>query len=127
MNLHLNGKRALVTGSTSGIGEEIAKTLAREGAEVVVHGRWENEGKRVVSEIQKSGGKAALSIGDLSTNTGAETVVKKALAAERSLRDYVRSKYAALIDGIESKKDISADDEKALKAAIEDWKKNSTY
>jgi F-type H+-transporting ATPase subunit alpha len=53
--------------------------------------------------------------------------LKKALAAERSLRDYIKTKYAALFDGIEQKKDISADDEKALKAAVEDWKKNGTY
>jgi F-type H+-transporting ATPase subunit alpha len=53
--------------------------------------------------------------------------VKKALAAERSLRDYIKSKYADLINRIEEKKDISADDEKALKAAIDDWKKNGSY
>ncbi len=39
MDLQLNGKRALVTGSSSGIGEGIAKALAREGVVVVVHGR----------------------------------------------------------------------------------------
>ena len=53
--------------------------------------------------------------------------VKKALAAERSLRDYIKSKYAELINRIEDKKDINADDEKALKAAIDDWKKNGSY
>jgi F-type H+-transporting ATPase subunit alpha len=53
--------------------------------------------------------------------------VKKALAAERSMRDYVKTKYADLIKRIEDKSDLSADDEKALKSAIEDWKKNGTY
>ena len=53
--------------------------------------------------------------------------IKKALAAERSLRDYCKAKYAQLMTGIESKKEMSADDEKALKAAIEDWKKNGTF
>ena len=53
--------------------------------------------------------------------------VKKALAAEKSLRDYLKSKYADLINRLEDKKDASGDDEKALKAAIEDWKKNGTY
>jgi F-type H+-transporting ATPase subunit alpha len=53
--------------------------------------------------------------------------VKKALAAERSMRDYVKTKYADLIKRIEEKSDLSADDEKALKSAIEDWKKNGTY
>src|SRR6185295_18283260 len=50
--------------------------------------------------------------------------VKKALAAEKSLRDHMKGKYAELIARLEDKKDMSAEDEKALKAAIEDWKKN---
>ena len=41
MNLYLHGKRALVTGSSSGIGAEIARMLASEGVKVVVHGRDE--------------------------------------------------------------------------------------
>src|SRR3954462_3212746 len=53
--------------------------------------------------------------------------VKKALAAERSLRDYIKSKYASLVKAMEDKKDLSADDEKALKAAIADWKKNGSF
>jgi F-type H+-transporting ATPase subunit alpha len=53
--------------------------------------------------------------------------IRRALAAERSLRDYCKTKYAALVNGIEAKKDLSADEEKALKAAIEDWKKNGSY
>jgi F-type H+/Na+-transporting ATPase subunit alpha len=53
--------------------------------------------------------------------------VKKALAAERSMRDYVKSKYADLIKRIEEKNDLSAEDEKALKDAIADWKKNGSY
>lgn len=39
MDLELNGKRALVTASTGGIGREIARTLAREGATVYINGR----------------------------------------------------------------------------------------
>jgi F-type H+-transporting ATPase subunit alpha len=53
--------------------------------------------------------------------------VKKALAAEKSMRDYIKQKYAALAKTMEDKKDLSADDEKALKAALEDWKKNATF
>src|SRR5271170_61175 len=53
--------------------------------------------------------------------------VRKALAAERSMRDYVKSKYAALISKIEEKKDLSGDDEKTLHAAIKDWKQSASY
>jgi F-type H+-transporting ATPase subunit alpha len=53
--------------------------------------------------------------------------VKKALAAERSMRDYLKGKFGALIKRIEEKNDLSGDDEKELKSAIEDWKKNGTY
>jgi F-type H+-transporting ATPase subunit alpha len=53
--------------------------------------------------------------------------VKKALAAERSMRDYVKGKYADLVKRMEEKKDLSGDDEKALKGAIQDWKKNGSY
>mgnify|MGYP003393506184 CR=1 FL=1 len=53
--------------------------------------------------------------------------VKKALAAERSMRDYVKGKFGDLIKRIEDKNDLSADDEKALKNAIADWKKNGSY
>jgi 3-oxoacyl-[acyl-carrier protein] reductase len=75
MDLHLVGKRALVTGSTSGIGEAIAKALAREGARVFVHGRRVTEAERVVREIEASGGSAAAATGDLGTDDGARQVV----------------------------------------------------
>jgi F-type H+-transporting ATPase subunit alpha len=53
--------------------------------------------------------------------------VKKALSAEKSMRDYMKDKYAALVKSMEDKKDLAADDEKSLKAAIEDWKKSGSF
>ncbi|HLU76845.1 MAG TPA: F0F1 ATP synthase subunit alpha [Burkholderiales bacterium] len=53
--------------------------------------------------------------------------VNKALAAEKSLREYVRSKYAALVENIEKTKDLSADDEAKLHEAIKDWQQNGSY
>jgi len=53
--------------------------------------------------------------------------VKKALAAERSMRDYVKTSFADLVKRIEEKNDLSADDEKLLKSAIEEWKKKGSY
>lgn len=77
MDLELKGRRALVTGSSSGIGECIARMLADEGAAVVVHGRDRERAERVAAEI----GAAGVAIGDLSTDEGAETVFAEAQAA----------------------------------------------
>lgn len=54
----LIGKTALVTGSTSGIGEAIARVLAASGAEVLVTGRDQDRANTVVSTIIAAGGKA---------------------------------------------------------------------
>jgi F-type H+-transporting ATPase subunit alpha len=53
--------------------------------------------------------------------------VKKALAAERAMRDYLKSKYKDLVDRIESTKDLSKDDEAKLHEAVKDFKKNAAY
>ena len=53
--------------------------------------------------------------------------VKKALAAERSLRDFMKGKYAELVNRIESTKDLTKEDEAKLLEAVKDWKKNGTY
>ena len=81
MDLHLSGKRALVTGSTSGIGEQIAKTLAAEGVQVVVHGRREAEAHRVVNEIDALGGMAVAAVGELRSDAATRQVVDAAVAA----------------------------------------------
>src|SRR5437868_1132015 len=49
---------ALVTGSTSGLGHEVALRLAARGMQVIVHGRDAERGAAVVQEIEKKGGKA---------------------------------------------------------------------
>jgi F-type H+-transporting ATPase subunit alpha len=53
--------------------------------------------------------------------------VSKALVAEKSMRDYVKSKYADLVKKIDSEMNLSGEDEEALKAAIQDWKTNGVY
>lgn len=74
MDLGLKGKRALVTGSTAGIGFAIAKLLAREGAFVYVNGRTEARVDKAVSEIEgKVDGVAA----DLSTEAGANKLFSR--------------------------------------------------
>jgi 3-oxoacyl-[acyl-carrier protein] reductase len=74
MDLKLAGKRALVTGSSSGIGEAIAKLLAAEGVVVVVHGRDESRTNAVAEAIRAGGGKAEVALGDLTTDAGADAV-----------------------------------------------------
>ena len=79
MDLELKGKRALVTGSTGGLGEAIAKALAKEGAEVVIHGRHEERADKVAEAIRAAGGKAEIALGDLSFDQGAEAVATASL------------------------------------------------
>jgi NAD(P)-dependent dehydrogenase (short-subunit alcohol dehydrogenase family) len=63
----LAGEVAIVTGSTSGLGREIARIFAIEGARVVVTGRNQERGEQVIDRIAKAGGDAtfvAIDIGD---------------------------------------------------------------
>jgi F-type H+/Na+-transporting ATPase subunit alpha len=53
--------------------------------------------------------------------------VKKALAAERSMRDYIKGKYAGLVKRIEDVKDASKDEEQQLHEAMKDWKKSGSF
>ncbi len=53
--------------------------------------------------------------------------VKKALAAENLMRDYIQAKFGDLVKRIEDTKDLSKDDEEKLNAAIKDWKQNGSY
>lgn len=81
MELNLKGKRALVTGSSSGIGVGIAEMLSAEGCDVVIHGRNEARARAVAERIVKNGGKAAVAIGDLAIAEDAAAVVAAANAA----------------------------------------------
>ncbi len=76
MDLQLAGKRALVTGSNTGIGRGIARVLAREGISVAVHGRNAERAAQVAAEIQGEGGRAIVACGDLTTDAGAAQVAE---------------------------------------------------
>jgi 3-oxoacyl-[acyl-carrier protein] reductase len=81
MDLQLRGKRALITGSSSGIGTGIAKTLALEGITVVVHGRDVARCASVAEQIAKSGGRCEVAVGDLATEAGCAQVVDAVMKA----------------------------------------------
>ena len=78
MDLKLHGKRALVTGSSKGIGEAIARVLAREGATVIVHGRDREKAERVASSIIAQGGQTHVVIGDLTQDEAVDQLVTEA-------------------------------------------------
>jgi 3-oxoacyl-[acyl-carrier protein] reductase len=78
----LDGRVAIVTGASGGIGQAIARALAAEGAAVVVHYATRREAAQEVQEaIAARGGRAAVVQADLSTLEGARAVVAAALQA----------------------------------------------
>jgi NAD(P)-dependent dehydrogenase (short-subunit alcohol dehydrogenase family) len=81
MDLGLDGRRALVTGSSAGLGEAIAERLAAEGAAVVVHGRDAERTEAVAERLREAGALASTAIGDLAEDGDAARVADAALAA----------------------------------------------
>jgi F-type H+-transporting ATPase subunit alpha len=96
--------------------------------------RKQLERGRMVTEVMKQPQYQPLAVWEMAltlfaVNNGYfdDIDVKKALSAEKSMRDYLKSKYSGIVKNMEDKKDLSADEEKALKAAIEDWKKSGSF
>jgi len=79
MDLQLQGKRALVTGSTAGIGLAIAQGLVNEGAAVIVNGRTEKRVQQALAALKKAGvsGKLEGLAADLGTAAGARTAIER--------------------------------------------------
>jgi NAD(P)-dependent dehydrogenase (short-subunit alcohol dehydrogenase family) len=74
---NLQGQKALVTGSTSGLGRAIALQLARDGAEVIVHGRDAARGAQTVEMIRADGGSARFVAADLSDPASVERLAEE--------------------------------------------------
>jgi NAD(P)-dependent dehydrogenase (short-subunit alcohol dehydrogenase family) len=75
----LTGKVAIVTGSTSGIGEAVVRLFAKEGAKVVVSGRRAEKGAKVRDEIVKDGGEAVFVKADMTVDADIYKLVNTAL------------------------------------------------
>jgi F-type H+/Na+-transporting ATPase subunit alpha len=96
--------------------------------------RKQLERGRMVTELMKQAQYQPLQVWEMAltlfgANNGFfdDIEVKKALSAEKSMRDYLKGKYGDLLKRMEEKKDLSAEDEKALKSAIEDWKRSGSF
>ncbi len=74
----LAGEVALVTGSTSGLGAEIARLFAAEGARVVVTGRSPERGQAIAARIRAAGGEVQFERADLALPASAEALVDAA-------------------------------------------------
>jgi NAD(P)-dependent dehydrogenase (short-subunit alcohol dehydrogenase family) len=83
VDLKLEGKIALVTGSSKGIGEGIARGLAREGVVVIVHGRDKVKAEEVAHDIVAQGGRAYVVTGDLTRDEDVDRLVREAQAFVR--------------------------------------------
>lgn len=78
----LQGRTALVTGATSGIGKAVAQNLARHGVQVVVHGRDHARGEALVKEIAEEGGVARFVAADLADATDTLRLASEAGAVD---------------------------------------------
>ena len=76
MNLDLSGKRALVTGSTLGIGRAIAEALLKEGVSVIINGRNVKRVSEVAVELSLLGEVQGITA-DMSTTEGTGSLIEK--------------------------------------------------
>ena len=72
--MQLNRRVALITGATRGIGEAIARRLAREGATVIVNGRDQEKCRELVADLERGGAMASFVAGDVSNSDTVEAI-----------------------------------------------------
>lgn len=92
----LDGKVALITGGTSGMGEAFCKLFAQEGARVIVVGRDEERGKRVTKEIESNNGNACFMQCDV-TKINSIKELKKEVISKFSKLDILVNNAGVLI------------------------------
>ncbi len=97
--MRLQGERAIVTGSTAGIGRAIATRFAAEGAAVCVTGRDEARGAAVAAHINEAGGRAVFVPAALDDEPACQALVESAGVALGGLSVLVNNAAASGSDG----------------------------
>jgi NAD(P)-dependent dehydrogenase (short-subunit alcohol dehydrogenase family) len=84
--IDMKGRTALITGSTSGLGENVARRLGALGATVIIHGLNEERGQQIAAEITKKGpGRAVYYPGDLGSLKQVDALAERVKAARPRL------------------------------------------
>ncbi len=108
MDLHLEGRTAVVTGSHRGTGSAIAAGLASEGVHVFVHGFEKGQADPVVDRIQSEGHRAESVFGDITCDEGSERLVHQLGESGRTI-DILVNNYGVAEGG------------KWMRSSSEDW------
>jgi len=95
----LNGEVAIVTGATSGLGREIARVFALEGAKVVLSGRHAGRGAAMTEEVQADGGDATFISSDLAVEEDCVALVRETVDRYGGLTVLVNNAVAVASDG----------------------------
>jgi len=104
MNIDLQGKRAVVTASTQGIGRAIARGLAAAGAAVVVNGRTQSSADEAARAISAETGSAAMGVGaDMGTLEGCARLIEAADTADILVNNVA---YVGFMDFFEAGDDV---------------------
>jgi hypothetical protein len=77
MDLRLEGKRALITGSTAGIGYAIAEALGKEGATVIVNGRTQQRVEAAAGKLKTANVRVELLAADLGNDAGVQQAIER--------------------------------------------------
>jgi NAD(P)-dependent dehydrogenase (short-subunit alcohol dehydrogenase family) len=118
MSQRLAGKVSIITGSTSGLGAATAQRFAAEGALVVVSGRSEERGQRVVDAIRARGGDACFVRCDLAEEPEIRALVARALERYGRVDNLVANAAATATAGGEKNAGILELDNAQLEASI---------
>ncbi len=97
MDLQIRGKRAFVSGSSSGIGKAIALELAREGCDVAIHGRDRTRAEETAHAVGQFGVRSVAVLGDLATEDGCDSVATQTLSAFKAVDIVVNNAGMALL------------------------------